>query len=146
MGESGVSGSTASRRCSRLAVQSQPWNGASARSRQASHLAQDEATQDLIGIEVTTADRGDSEGFPGLLDQVEGDLSQASADGVYDSHGCHAAIAERDARACDPAPRQRRALGRRSAPRRHPQENRGQGTRRLEERKRLPSGAALPKT
>jgi len=34
--------------------------------------------------------------------QVEGNLSQASADGVYDSHGCHAAIAERDARAAIP--------------------------------------------
>ena len=45
---------------------------------------------------------GDSEILPGLLDQVEGEIAQVSADGAYDSHGCHAAIAERDARATIP--------------------------------------------
>jgi transposase len=39
---------------------------------------------------------------PGLLDQVEGEIAQVSADGAYDSHGCHAAIAERGARATIP--------------------------------------------
>jgi len=66
------------------------------------HLAVDETTKDVIGIEVTTADWGDSEVFPGLLDQVEGDVSQVSADGAYDTKGCHAAIADRDARATFP--------------------------------------------
>jgi hypothetical protein len=66
------------------------------------HLAVDETTKDIIGIEVTTADWGDSEILPGLLDQVEGEIAQVSADGAYDSHGCHAAIAERDARATIP--------------------------------------------
>jgi Transposase DDE domain len=66
------------------------------------HLAVDEGAKDIIGIEVTTADWGDSEVFPGLLDQVDGDLSQVSADGAYDTKGCHAAIAERDARATIP--------------------------------------------
>ena len=37
--------------------------------------------------------------FPGLLDQVEGEVSQVSADGACDTKGCHAAIADRDARA-----------------------------------------------
>ncbi len=47
---------------------------------------------------------GDSEVQPNLLDQVDGDLSQVSANSVaYDSRGCHAAIAERDARAPSPA-------------------------------------------
>jgi len=45
---------------------------------------------------------GDSEILPGLLDQVDGEIAQVSADGAYDSHGCHAAIAERDARATIP--------------------------------------------
>ena len=66
------------------------------------HLAVDETTKDIIGLEITAADWGDSEVLPGLLDQVEGEVSQVSADGAYDSHGCHAAIAERDARATIP--------------------------------------------
>ncbi len=66
------------------------------------HLAVDESTQDIIGIEVTTADWGDSEILPGLLDQIEGEIAQVSAEGSYDSHGCHAAIAERGARAAIP--------------------------------------------
>jgi hypothetical protein len=66
------------------------------------HLAVDESTKDIIGIEVTTADWGDSEILPGLLDQVEGEIAQVSADGAYDSHGCHVAIAERGARATIP--------------------------------------------
>ena len=66
------------------------------------HLAVDETTKDIIGIEVTTADWGDSEILPGLLDQVEGEIAQVSADGAYDSHGCHPAIAERGARATFP--------------------------------------------
>jgi len=63
------------------------------------HLAVDATTKDIIGIEVTTTAWGDSEILPSLLDQVEGEITQISADGAYDSHGCHAAIAERDARA-----------------------------------------------
>ncbi|MER2624180.1 MAG: IS5 family transposase [Accumulibacter sp.] len=66
------------------------------------HLAVDETSKDIIGIEVTTTAWGDSEILPGLLDQVEGEVSQVSADGAYDSHGCHAAIAERNARATIP--------------------------------------------
>jgi len=66
------------------------------------HLAVDETTKDIIGIEVTTTAWGDSEILPGLLDQVEGEIAQVSADGAYDSHGCHAAIAERDGRATIP--------------------------------------------
>jgi hypothetical protein len=45
---------------------------------------------------VTTADWGDSEVFRGLLDQVDGEVPQVSADGAYDTKGCHAAIADRD--------------------------------------------------
>ena len=66
------------------------------------HLAVDETSKNIIGIEVTTTAWGDSEILPGLLDQVEGEIAQVSADGAYDSHGCHAAIAERDARATIP--------------------------------------------
>lgn len=62
----------------------------------------DETTRYIIGIEVTTADWGDREVFFGLLDQVEGDVSQVSAEGAYDTKGCHAAVADRDARATIP--------------------------------------------
>lgn len=66
------------------------------------HLAVDESEKDIIGIEVTTADWGDSELLPGLLDQVEGEVAQVSADGAYDTHECHRAIAERGAKVAIP--------------------------------------------
>lgn len=66
------------------------------------HLAVDASAKDIIGIEVTTADWHDSEVFDDLLDQVEGDISQVSADGAYDTEGCHSAIAERGAKATIP--------------------------------------------
>ena len=66
------------------------------------HLAVDETAKDIIGIEVTTADWHDSEVFPDLLAQVEGEVSQVSGDGAYDTAGTHAAIAGRDARATIP--------------------------------------------
>ena len=66
------------------------------------HLAVDEAARDIIGVEVTTAEWGDSEVFAALLDQVEVKISQVSADGAYDTEGTHAAIAERGAKATIP--------------------------------------------
>lgn len=66
------------------------------------HLAVDEADKDIIGIEVTTADWGDSEVLPELLAQVEGEVAQVSADGAYDTEGCHRSIAERGAQATIP--------------------------------------------
>ncbi len=66
------------------------------------HLAVDEAEKDIIGIEVTTADWGDNEVLPELLAQVEGAVAQVSADGAYDTEGCHRSIAERGAKATIP--------------------------------------------
>ncbi len=66
------------------------------------HLAVDETAKDIIGIEVTAADWHDSEVFPDLLAQVDGEVSQVSADGAYDTAGTHAAIRERDAKATIP--------------------------------------------
>ncbi|PKL74165.1 MAG: IS5/IS1182 family transposase, partial [Candidatus Melainabacteria bacterium HGW-Melainabacteria-1] len=66
------------------------------------HLAVDETAKDIIGIEVTTADWHDSEIFPDLLAQVEGNVTQVSADGAYDTKGTHAAIIEREAKATIP--------------------------------------------
>jgi Transposase DDE domain len=66
------------------------------------HLAVDETAKDIIGIEVTTADWHDSEVFPDLLAQVDGEVAQVSADGAYDTEGTHAAIRQREARATIP--------------------------------------------
>jgi hypothetical protein len=66
------------------------------------HLAVNESTKDIIGIGVTNGDWGDSEVFAGLLDQVDGDISQVSADGAYDTKACHGAITDRDADATIP--------------------------------------------
>jgi hypothetical protein len=66
------------------------------------HLAVDESAKDIIGVEVTTAEWGDSEVFAPLLDQVEGPISQVSGDGAYDTAGTHAAIAARGAKATIP--------------------------------------------
>ena len=66
------------------------------------HLAVDETEKDVIGIEVTTADWHDSEVFPDLLAQVDGEVAQVSADGAYDTEGTHAAIRQREAKATIP--------------------------------------------
>ena len=65
-------------------------------------LAVDETSKDIIGFEVPPADGHDREVFADLLGQVEGDVSQVSADGSYDPQGCPAAIAARDAKATLP--------------------------------------------
>lgn len=66
------------------------------------HLAVDEDSKDIIGIEVTMADTGDCEMLPGLLEQVAGQIEQVSADGAYDTKDCHQVISERGARAAIP--------------------------------------------
>ena len=66
------------------------------------HRAVDEAAKNLIGFEVTTADGHDREVLADLLEPVEGEVSQVSADGAYDTKGCPAAIAERGAQATIP--------------------------------------------
>lgn len=66
------------------------------------HLGADEATGELVAAVVTTNDFKDSQLLPDLLDQVEDELSQVSADGAYDSRHCYEAIREREARAAIP--------------------------------------------
>jgi len=67
------------------------------------HLAVDETEKGIIDIEVSPTEWGDSEIFPDLLAQVEGDISPASGDGAYDTAGgVHAVIAERRAKVTIP--------------------------------------------
>jgi IS5 family transposase len=66
------------------------------------HLGADEATGEFVAVVVTTNDFKDSQLLPDLLDQVEDEMSQVSADGAYDSRNCYEAIRDRRARAAIP--------------------------------------------
>lgn len=66
------------------------------------HVAIDEATQEIVATLATTNAVGDGEVLPELLAQVPEPLEQVSADGSYDTRACHAAIAQRQARAAIP--------------------------------------------
>ncbi len=66
------------------------------------HLGVDETTGEVVAAVVTTNSFKDSQLLPDLLDQVEGEISQVSADGAYDSRNCYEAIREREARAAIP--------------------------------------------
>ena len=62
-------------------------------------------TLEIRVIEVTGSRVGDAPMLPGLLDQIPDDqpIGKVSADGAYDTRGCHAAIAARSACAVIPA-------------------------------------------
>lgn len=66
------------------------------------HLGIDEASGEIVASVLSTNDVGDSEVLPDLLQQVQDPIHQVSADGAYDTFGCHAAIAERKASAAIP--------------------------------------------
>lgn len=66
------------------------------------HLGLDEATGEIVASAVTDSGTREKEELPGLLDQVEGPISQVSTDGAYDFMTCYDAIAEREARAVVP--------------------------------------------
>ena len=66
------------------------------------HLGVDEATLEFVAVVVSTNSFKDSQLLPELLEQVEDELSQVSADGAYDSRNCYEAIREREARAAIP--------------------------------------------
>lgn len=69
------------------------------------HLGIDADTLEIRAIEVTGSRVGDAPMLPGLLDQIpDGQpIGKVSADGAYDTRGCHAAIAARSACAVIPA-------------------------------------------
>ncbi len=65
------------------------------------HLGLDAQTLEIRAIEVTDNSIGDAPMLPELLRQIPGDeeIASVSADGAYDTKGCHAAIAQRAAQA-----------------------------------------------
>jgi transposase len=69
------------------------------------HLGVDEATGEIIAAVVSTNDIGDGPVLNDLLEQIEGQIEQVSADGAYDHAHCYDEITERGAKAVIP-PRQ----------------------------------------
>lgn len=66
------------------------------------HIAFDESTSEILALEVTLNDKSDGQLLPDLLDAIEGDIEQVSADGGYDYSNCYDAIQERKAKAIIP--------------------------------------------
>lgn len=66
------------------------------------HLSVDEATGEILSAVVTTNDVHDGEVFETLLNGVDADIEQVSADGAYDQSHCYDAITERGATAAIP--------------------------------------------
>jgi IS5 family transposase len=66
------------------------------------HLGVDEASGEFVAAVVSTNSFKDSQILPDLLEQVEDEISQVTADGAYDSRNCYDAIRHREARACIP--------------------------------------------
>ncbi|MCE6949427.1 transposase, partial [Cereibacter sphaeroides] len=68
------------------------------------HLAMDTETSDMRAVEFTPSREGDSPVLPDLLDQIpeDEDIGAVTADGAYDTRGCHSAIIARGATAIIP--------------------------------------------
>lgn len=66
------------------------------------HLCVDENTQEIVAVGASTNSVSDSEMLPVLLDEVEGEISQVSADGAFDQRKCYDSINKHKARASIP--------------------------------------------
>jgi hypothetical protein len=66
------------------------------------HLGVDEASGEIVALVTTERDVGDCEVLPQLLEAIEDEIGQVSADGAYDTIACHQAIAARQAKAALP--------------------------------------------
>lgn len=69
------------------------------------HLGVDEATGEILAAVVSTNDVSDGQVLPDILDAIEDDIQQVTADGAYDQRQCYNSIRERQAKAVIP-PRQ----------------------------------------
>jgi hypothetical protein len=85
------------------------------------HLGIDEATQDIVAVDLTENNVGDQEHLPELLNKMPKNmrLTQVSADGIYDSHACYGTVHERGARLVTP-PRKNAVLPRGRPPKNEP--------------------------
>ncbi len=66
------------------------------------HLAVDEATGEIVAAVASEAGVTDDDALPDLLEQVEGEIGQVSADGAYDKRKCYEALEEYGAKATIP--------------------------------------------
>ena len=66
------------------------------------HLSVDESTGEILTGIVTTNDVQDGEVFEDLLDGIDDEIEQVSADGAYDQSHCYDALMERHATAAIP--------------------------------------------
>ena len=66
------------------------------------HLGIDEATGEILAGKVTPNSTGDSEVLGEMLDDIDGEIAQVSADGAYDRGYCYDYIEERGASAAIP--------------------------------------------
>ncbi len=56
------------------------------------HLCVDETTKDIVAVDLTTSSVHDSSHLPTVLDLIEADVGQVTADTAYDSVTCYEAI------------------------------------------------------
>jgi hypothetical protein len=66
------------------------------------HLALDEATGEILAVVASGNDTADCEVISMLLEQIEDEIEQVSADGAYDTRTCHDVIRDRGAKAVIP--------------------------------------------
>lgn len=82
------------------------------------HLGVDESTGEILGVMVTTNDIHDGKVLGDILEQIEDEIEQVSADGAYDHRHCYDKIAQRGAKPVIP-PREDAVIwqhGNRNAP------------------------------
>lgn len=85
------------------------------------HLGIDEATQDILTVDLTENSVGDQEHLPELLDTLPKGtrLKQVTGDGIYDSHACYQDVHARGAKFVTP-PRKSSVLPRGRPPKNEP--------------------------
>lgn len=66
------------------------------------HLALDESTGEIVAVVASGNDTADCEVVSMLLDQIEDEIEQVSADGAYDTRSCYEAIQQQGAKAVIP--------------------------------------------
>jgi hypothetical protein len=66
------------------------------------HLGVDEETGEILAVVVSTNDISDGEVLPDLVNAIEDEIEQVSADGAYDQRQCYDAIRGRNAKAAIP--------------------------------------------
>lgn len=66
------------------------------------HLAVDEQTGEILATEVTLNDKKDGQLLEPLLNTIDEDIEQVSADGAYDGRDCYEAIRERQSKVAIP--------------------------------------------